>query len=85
MEIHKTRGKGTPRRRGGRFQLFPWVWLAVGYCAVFAILILFGRPYVESDMSAEMILADMLNQEGGLLSQNWWYSTEEGGPGGKQC
>ena len=76
MEIHKTRGKGTHRRRGGRFQLFPWVWLAVGYCAVFAILILFGRPYVESDMSAEMILADMLNQEGGLLSQNWWYSTE---------
>lgn len=35
-----------------------------------------GRPYLDSDMSSEMVLANLLNQEGGLLSANWWYSTE---------
>ena len=34
-----------------------------------------GRPYLDSDMSSEMVLANLLNQEGGLLSANWWYST----------
>ncbi len=27
-------------------------------------------------MSSEMILANLLNQEGGILSKNWYYSTE---------
>ena len=77
MNIQKTKGQVSVRRRcGAGLRLFPWVWLAAGYCVTFAVLILYGRPYLDSDMSAEMILADLLNQEGGLLSQNWWYSTE---------
>lgn len=67
-----------PKKRGGArfFQVFPWVWLIAAYCITFAVLALYGRPYIDSDMSSEMVLANLLNQEGGLLSTNWWYSTE---------
>ena len=58
------------------FCLFPWVWLAAAYCITMGVLCLHGRGYIDSDMSSEMILADLLNKEGGLLSTNWWYSTE---------
>lgn len=58
------------------FQLFPWVWLAVSYIGTMLVMCLCCRGYIDSDMSSEMVLADLLNQEGGLLSTNWWYSTE---------
>lgn len=58
------------------FDAFPWVWLVVAYGITFAVLALYGRPYIDSDMSSEMILADLLNKEGGLMTINWWYSTE---------
>ncbi|MCM1125455.1 MAG: hypothetical protein NC429_03200 [Lachnospiraceae bacterium] len=36
-----------------------------------------GRALVDGDMAGEMILADLLNQEGSLLlSDNWYYATE---------
>ncbi len=31
---------------------------------------------VDSDMSAELLLADHLNSTGGIVSQNWYYTTE---------
>lgn len=55
---------------------FPWVWLILGYCATMGVLWKFGRLCIDSDMAGEMVLANLLNQEGGLLSTNWWYSTE---------
>lgn len=55
---------------------FPWVWLILGYCVTMGILWKFGRLCIDSDMAGEMVLADLLNREGGLLSTNWWYSTE---------
>lgn len=58
------------------FRLFPWVWLAAAYGITMLVLCLHGRAYLDSDMASEMILADLLNKEGGLLSTNWWYSTE---------
>ena len=64
------------KRRLNAFQIFPWVWLIVAYCITFAVLAFYGRPYIDSDMASEMVLADLLNQEGGLMSTNWWYSTE---------
>lgn len=65
-----------PKGSARFFQVFPWVWMIAAYCITFAVLALYGRPYIDSDMSSEMILADLLNQEGGWLSTNWWYSTE---------
>ena len=35
-----------------------------------------GAQWLDSDDSAEMILAELLNREGGILSKNWYYSTE---------
>ena len=54
------------------------LWLCL--CAALLISICFialkGRKYLDSDMASEMILANLLNQEGGVLSKNWFYSTE---------
>lgn len=58
------------------FRLLPWILLAVAYCTTVLVFSLHGRSYIDSDMSSEMVLANLLNQEGGLLSTNWWYSTE---------
>ena len=35
-----------------------------------------GAQWLDSDDSAEMILAELLSREGGILSKNWYYSTE---------
>ena len=35
-----------------------------------------GRSLMNSDVSSEFILANLLNKEGGILSRNWYYSTE---------
>lgn len=35
-----------------------------------------GVHRIDSDDSAEMILANLLSREGGILSRNWYYSTE---------
>lgn len=68
-----------PQEKSSRnrfFQIFPWIWLIVAYLGTILIMCICCRGYIDSDMSSEMILADLLNQEGGLLSTNWWYSTE---------
>lgn len=64
------------RRSDRFFRLFPWIWLVAAYGITMLVLGLYGRAYIDSDMASEMILADLLNKEGGLLSTNWWYSTE---------
>ncbi len=50
------------------------------YLFVWMILTLFdykyGKQYLDSDMASEMVLANQLNKEGVLLSENWFYSTE---------
>ena len=58
------------------FRWFPWIWLVAGYCITMLVLCLHGRAYIDSDMASEMILSDILNKEGGLLTTQWWYSTE---------
>ena len=58
------------------FRLLPWIWLVAAYVITMTVLCVYGRACIDSDMASEMILADLLNKEGGLLSPNWWYSTE---------
>ena len=36
----------------------------------------YGAQWLDSDDSAEMILAELLSREGAILSKNWYYSTE---------
>ena len=58
------------------FRALPWLIAAFAYLTTMLLIAAKGRPYLDSDMSSEMVLANLLNQEGGLLSANWWYSTE---------
>lgn len=53
-----------------------WLCLCGAFCLSICFIALKGRKYLDSDMSSEMILANLLNQEGGILSKNWYYSTE---------
>lgn len=39
-------------------------------------IILYGKPYVDSDMASEMVYANLLNEEGKWISSNWWFSTQ---------
>ena len=58
------------------FRWLPWIWLVTAYCVTMGVLCLHGRAYIDSDMASEMILSQILNEEGGLLTTQWWYSTE---------
>lgn len=58
------------------FTWLPWAFMVVSFCATMLILCLYFRELVDYDMSNEMILADILNEEGGILTQSWWYSSE---------
>ena len=65
-----------PFRRQPAKRLLPWLWLAAAYLAAVAFCAVYGRACLDSDMASEMVLADLLNQEGGLISRNWYYSSE---------
>lgn len=56
--------------------LIPWFILTVAYIGAVALVWYMGIDYLDSDMSAEMVLAHQLNQEGTIISKNWFYSTE---------
>lgn len=57
-------------------RLLPWAALAASYLFVILVYALIGEHNVNADISSEMVLADLLNREGGFLSPNWYYSTE---------
>lgn len=54
----------------------PWAVLALCYLFTVGVFALYGAHNIDSDMSGEMVLAQLLNEEGGFLSENWLYSTE---------
>lgn len=56
--------------------LFPWLWLSFAYIWQMRFQILHGREILDSDLAAEMVLANFLNKEHSILSKNWFYSTE---------
>ncbi|MDO4284079.1 MAG: hypothetical protein Q4C60_01975 [Eubacteriales bacterium] len=68
----------SPAKRGESAfrKYFPWFWLIAAYSFMVLFLILYGRSVLDSDMASEMILASKLNEEGGILSRSWYYSTE---------
>ena len=56
--------------------MLPWAVLALCYLLTVGAMGLWGARSIDSDMASEMMLARLLNEEGGLLSENWYYSTE---------
>ena len=51
--------------------LFVLVWIVTT-----AFAYRYGETYLDSDMASEMVLANLLNREGSILSTNWFYSSE---------
>jgi hypothetical protein len=53
-----------------------WIWFGV----IFFMFLNYIRHnisnIIDSDMASEMILAKQLSEEGGILSDQWYYSTE---------
>ena len=64
------------KRKMERQECLLWLCLGAAFCISICFIALKGRKYLDSDMASEMILANLLNQEGGILSKNWYYSTE---------
>lgn len=54
----------------------PYFVLAAAYAISVGLFALYGEHNLDSDMSSEMVLANLLNKEGKILSTNWFYSTE---------
>lgn len=54
------------------------LWLVLGLGIDLFYFAVFGKKMLDSDMSGEMILANLLNSEKSItgLSRNWYYSTE---------
>lgn len=56
--------------------LASWLWLIAGFILDIWYQLVPGEWIIDSDLAAEMVLADMLNKEGSIISTNWFYSTE---------
>lgn len=54
----------------------PRLFLAASFLLSVGSLALFGARNLDSDMASEMMLARLLNDEGRLLTDSWYYSTE---------
>jgi len=57
-------------------RLLPYLVLLAAYLISVGIFAYAGCENLNSDMSSEMVLANLLNEEGKLISENWFYSTE---------
>jgi len=55
---------------------FEWFVLFLAWMIPIIFFAKYGQAYLDSDMASEMVLANQLNNEGKLLSTNWFYSTE---------
>ena len=53
-----------------------WIFMVIG--GLFTLFLIFKKDfYMEnSDIASDMILGKLLSTEGGIMSQNWYYSTE---------
>ena len=52
------------------------VWMILGFLYSMRYIIVHGNVGLFSDISGEMLLADLLNKEHRLMTDSWFYSTE---------
>ena len=52
------------------WQALPWLWMAAAYLFDLWYQLVPGKWIVDSDLASEMILSDLLNREGSIISQN---------------
>lgn len=58
------------------FGILPWIWMIAGFFYNIWYQIFPGKYILDADLASEMVLADLLNSTGEILSTNWFYSTE---------
>lgn len=58
------------------FNILPWLWAAGGFIYDMWYQIFPGKWIVDSDMASEMVLANILNSTGEIISKEWFYSSE---------
>ena len=54
----------------------PWMCLVGGFALTIGFYAIHGKNMMDSDHASELILANLLNNDGGILSKGWYYSTE---------
>lgn len=59
-------------------RIIPWLWMVIGLTLDGWYHFVHGKEMIDSDTSAEMILANILNNEHSItgLTKSWFYSTE---------
>lgn len=57
-------------------RILPWLLLACALVFTIGAYALFGECGLDSDVSSEMVLAELLNEQGRLITPDWYYSTE---------
>lgn len=58
------------------FLICSWIALFAVFAGLVVYMSLHIKDLLDADMSSELILAQQLKQSGGILSSNWYYSTE---------
>lgn len=53
-----------------------WVFLIIAFVGLIIYMSVHIEDLLDSEMSSELILAHQLKESGGILSGNWYYSTE---------
>lgn len=56
--------------------LIPYLWILGGYVYNIVFFLSKGRSLIDSDMSSEILLADLLNKQNAIITKDWIYSTE---------
>jgi len=57
-------------------RILPWIVLVCALVFTIGAYALYGECGLDSDVSSEMVLAELLNEQGRLITPDWYYSTE---------
>ena len=76
MQMSEVKVVDNRNDRDKKLNIFMWAFMVLG--ALFTLFLIWKKDfYMEnSDIASDMILGKLLSQEGGILSKNWFYSTE---------
>jgi len=66
----------TARKPRDWFLICSWIALILIFAGLVVYLCVHVKDLLDADMSSEMILGNLLKQSGGILSNQWYYSTE---------
>jgi len=66
----------TARKSRDWFLICSWIILIVVFAALVVFMSVHVKDLLDADMSSELVLGKLLKESGGILSHQWYYSTE---------